>query len=251
MCSTPEGGWEVRRVACYVVLMTLALVVPCDAFDPGDELIVYNYQPEAERKETISSHPVPVSLTAFIEFEKAAAARNPRGYNALEKQGDLFWVMSGTRCRVVGFRPGRVLESTRIRDAYEIHVLNGDHKGKEGYILASLLRKRPRIVIEPVESINDANRDLPSVLAFTIQAQDKMIYRELAAAVAKASAAARTLPKGNAKRQGRYNQVFQRELKPILDRYNLDEATASRILDWGRAGDWPTGEPKDTPKPGR
>ncbi len=240
-----------RRVAWFLVLVARALVTPGYAFGPGEEVIVYNYRPDAERKETISSHPVPVSLTAFIEFEKAAAARNPRGYDALEKRGDLFWVMSGTRCRVVGFRPGSVVETTRIRDAYEIQVINGDHKGKGGYILANLLRKRPRIVIEPPEPVNDANRDLPSVLAFTIQAQDKVIYRELAAAVAKASAAARTLPKGNAKRQSRYDQVFQRELKPILDRYDLDEATASRIIDWGRAGDWPTEEPKDTPKPGR
>jgi hypothetical protein len=241
----------VRSVAWYLVLISLALVASAYAYNPGEEVIVYNYRPEAERKETISSHPVPVSLTAFAEFEKAAAARNPQGYDALEKRGDLFWVMSGTRCRVGGFRSGSVVEATRIRDAYEIQVLNGDHKGKGGYILASLLRKRPRIVIEPPESINDENRDLPSLLALTIQAQDKVIYRELAAAVAKASAAARTLPKGNAKRQSRYDQVFRRELKPILDRYDLDETTAYRIIDWGRAGDWLTEEPKETPKAGR
>jgi hypothetical protein len=241
----------VRSVAWFLILATVALVAPSEAFGPGDEVIVYNYRPEAERKETISSHPVPTSLTAFVAFEKAANARNPRDYDALEKKGDLFWVMSGTRCRVTGFRPGSIIEETRIRDAYEIQVLNGEHKGKAGYILASLLRKRPRIVIEPPEPITDENRDLPNFLALTIQAQDKVIYRELAAAGAKASAAARTLPKGNAKRQGRYDQVFRRELKPILDRYDLDEVTAYRIIDWGKAGDWPTEEPQDPPKTAR
>jgi len=56
--------------------------------------------------------------------------------------------------------------------------------------------------------------------------------------------AAKALPRGDRQRRVRY-QILRREHLAILDRYDLDEATALRILEWGTQGHWPTQDPKD------
>jgi hypothetical protein len=66
-----------------------------------------------------------------------------------------------------------------------------------------------------------------------------VIYRELVAARMKARDAAGALPKGERQRRVR-SGMLQQEHQAVLDRYNLDEATAGRILDWGRRGHWAT-----------
>ncbi len=93
------------------------------------------------------------------------------------------------------------------------------------------------------ERYTDENRDTPRPLALAFQAQDKVIYRELMAAREKAMNAAKALPRGDRQRLVRYH-VYRREHQAVLDRYELDEATALRILDWGKEGDWPTRETK-------
>ena len=71
-----------------------------------------------------------------------------------------------------------------------------------------------------------------------------MIYRELLAAREKAMVAARSESKGDRQRQVRY-RVFRRERQAILDRYELDEATVLKILEWGKQGDWQAQDPQD------
>ena len=132
-----------------------------------------------------------------------------------------------------------------VRTAQEIRLLNGPQKGKGGWIVAKHLRRYSRIKVEPPERYTDENWDTPRPLALAFQAQDKVVYRELLAALNQSMTAAKALPRGE--RQSRVrNQVFRRERQAILDRYDLDEATASRILAWGEQGLWPTRDPKDT-----
>lgn len=238
------------NVVLCVAVAAVAAQAPAE-IAPGAEAIVYNYRAEAERKDTISAHPVAASLSEFPEMEKGADARDAAALKAMERRGALLWVLSGTRCRVVErLRAGATIGSDLRRDIARIELLNGDHKGKEGWIASVLLRKRPKITIDPPEPLDDENRDSPRLLALMLQAQDRVIYREIRAADRKATAAARTLPKTSAKRRARYDQVFRRELRPILDRYGLDEPTAHRILDWGQKGDWPADPPEPEKKAG-
>ena len=90
----------------------------------------------------------------------------------------------------------------------------------------------------------------PPPLALAFQAQDKVVYRELLAAREKANIAAAALPRGVRQRQVRY-RVFESERQAVLNRYELDGATAVRILDWGKRGDWPTHDPKEAAKSDR
>jgi hypothetical protein len=66
-------------------------------------------------------------------------------------------------------------------------------------------------------------------LALALQAQDKVIFRELLAARAKAMAGTPSKSHGDRQRQVRF-QIYRRERQTILDRYDLDGATALRIL---------------------
>jgi hypothetical protein len=229
--------------------MTIAQTGPSYSFfGRNDEAIVYSYRAEAERKGAMSMLPVTASFAAFVDSEKATSADDRRGRDEIEKRGDLFWVESGTRCRVVG--GGGMSVGSIVRQAYEIRLLNGHHKGKSGWIAAKHLRKRSRIAVEPPEPITDENGDTPRPLALAFQVQDKVVYRELVAAQGKAKTAARAMPKGSPQRQLRY-RIFRRELEAVLNRYDLDEATAFHILDWGKEGDWPIEDPKDAVKAAR
>jgi hypothetical protein len=233
----------------FVVVTALAESGPTETFfRENDEAIVYTYQAEVERKGAISILPVASSFVAFVEYEKAAYAKDRRHCDEMEKRGDIFSVESGTRCQVV--REGGMSVGPIVRSAQEIRLLNGHYKGKSGWIVAKHLRKYSRIKIEPPERYTDENWDTPRPLALAFQAQDKVVYRELRAAQDKASAAARALPKGNRQRQVR-NRVFRREYQTVLDRYDLDEATALRILDWGKQGQWPSQDHKDVVETGQ
>lgn len=159
----------------------------------------------------------------------------------MERRGEVYWVESGTRCQVIragGLSTGPIVRSTR-----EIRLLNGPRKGQAGWIVANHLRRRSRIMVEPPERYTDGNRDTPRPLALAFQAQDKVIYRELFAARARLATASRARPQKDRQRRLR-QQVFRREHQAILDRYDLDESTALRILVWGEAGDWPTQDPE-------
>ena len=214
-------------------------------FGKEDEVVVYSYQAEADRNGEISILPVTASFAAFVEYQKAAYAKDRRSRDEMEERGDLFWVESGTLCqadRMSGMRVGPI-----VRQAYEIRLLNGPHRGKSGWTEAKNLRKRSRIVVEPPEPITDRNRGTSRPLALAFQAQDRVVYRELVAAQDKARTVARTMPTMDRQQQVRF-RIFRRELESVLDRYDLDEATAFRILDWGKAGDWPIEDTKDAAK---
>jgi hypothetical protein len=213
------------------------------------ETIVYSVQGGAGRNASISSLPVTTSFTKFVDFEKAIVSGDPRVREAMEKRGDLFWVESGTRCRLVGGVSG-TLVGTLVRQAYKIGLLNGDHEGKTGWIAAEDIRKRSRIVVDLPESITEENRETPHSFALAYLNQDKVIYREIVAAQDKASAAALMFPPGKQRSRGRY-RTFRREFEAVLDRYDLDEVTAFRILDWGKKGGWPSQGPKDEAKAAR
>ena len=129
-----------------------------------------------------------------------------------------------------------------VRSAQEIQLLNGEHKGKGGWIVAKYLRRYSRIRIEPPERYTDENWDTPRPLALAFQAQDKVIFRELLSARDKTRTASGSRSRGDRQRQLRY-QVYRRERQAILDRYDLDEATALRILDWGKQAGWSTEAP--------
>jgi hypothetical protein len=227
----------------FVAVMVLAQTGPTDSFlRENDEAIIYTYRAEVERKGRISKLPVAASFAAFVDYEKASYAEDRQRCNELERRGDVFWVESGTRCQVI--RGGGMSVGPIVRTAQEVRLLNGHHKGKTGWIVAKHLRRYSRIKVEPPGRYTDETWDTPRPLALAFQAQDKVIYRELLAAREKAMTAAKALPRGDRQRQVRY-QVFRRERQAVLDRYDLDEATALRILDWGKQGDWPTEDPKD------
>ena len=232
------------NVALVVAFTFLAQGGPTESFfRENEEAIVYTYRAEMERKGLISRLPVAASFTAFAEYEKANHDEDRQRCIELERLGDVFWVESGTRCQVV--RGGGMSVGPIVRTAQEIRLLNGQQKGRSGWIVAKYLRKYSRIKVEPPERYTDETWDTPRPLALAFQAQDKVVYRELLAARDKAMTAAKVLPRGDRQRQVRY-QVFRRERQAILDRYDLDETTALRILDWGKQGDWPTQNPKDT-----
>jgi hypothetical protein len=228
----------------FIAATTFAQTGPTDSvFGEKEEAIVYRYQAEMEQKGAISVVPSAVSFEAFVDYEKAAHAKDRGRCDEMEKQGQIYWIDSGTRCHVVrswGMSVGPVIRAGR-----EIRLLNGKHKGKIGWILAKYLRKYPRIRIEPPERYTDETWDTPRPLALALQAQDKVVYREMLAAQDNAMTAARGLTKR--KRQSHY-RAFRHELQIVLDRYALDEATALRILDWGRQGNWPTQNPNDSAK---
>ncbi len=232
------------NAALIVAFTILAQGGPTDSFfNEKEQAIVYTYRAEMERKGQISRLPIAASFAAFADYEKAAYAEDRRRCDELERRGDVFWVESGTRCQVV--RGGGMSVGPIVRTAQEIRLLNGRQKGKSGWIVAKHLRRDSRIKVEPPERYTDENWDTPRPLALAFLAQDKVVYRELLAAQDKAMAAAKALPRGDRQRQVRY-QVFRRERQATLDRYDLDEATVLRILEWGKQGDWPTQAPKDT-----
>jgi hypothetical protein len=212
------------------------------AFKDKEEAVVYTYRADMERKRQISRLPVAASFDAFVDYEKAVFAEDNQRCDELERRGDIFWIESGTRCRVL--RCGGMSVGPIVRTAQEIYLLNGHQKGKSGWIVAKHLRRHSRIRVEPPEPYTEENWDTPRPLALAFQAQDKVVYRELLAARDKANIAAAGLPRGVRQRQVRYG-VLQRERQAVLARYELDEATAVRILDWGKRGDWPTQDPKE------
>ena len=221
---------------------------PTDSiFRENEEAVVYSYSAELDRKGRTSSLPVATSFAAFVDYEKAAAANDHERCDEMEKRGDVLRVESGTRCQVG--RGGGMSVGPVVRFAQEIRLMNGQHKGKSGWIVAKQVRGNSRILVEPPERYTDANRDTPRPLALAFQAQDKVVYRELLAARHKAMAAAKGLPKGARQRRLRY-QVYQRERQLILDRYELDDATALRIIEWGNQGEWP-GPGHTSPEPPR
>jgi hypothetical protein len=236
--------------AAFVVgVAVLAQGGPTDSFfGEREEVIVYFYQAELERQGRIGRLPVAASFAAFVDYGKAAYAEDRQRCDELESRGDVFLIESGTRCQVV--RGGGMSVGPIVRTAQEIRLLNGQHKGRSGWIVAKYLRRSPRIRVEPPERYTDENWDTPRPLALAIQAQDKVVYRELLAARDKAKRAAEAVPSRARQRQLRY-QVFRRERQAILDRYDLDEVTALRILDWGELGNWPTQDPKDTTRSDR
>ena len=226
-----------------IAVSVLAQVVTTDSFfRENEEAIIYTYRPEMEQKGLISKVPVAASFASFIDYQKAAYAEDRQRCNELEKRGDVSWVESGTRCLVI--RGGGMAVGPIVRSTQEIRLLKGQQEIRRGWIEAKYLRRYSRIKVEPPERYTDENRDSPRPLALAFQAQDKVIYRELLAAREKAETAAKALPRGNRQRQVRYH-VFRVEHQAVLHRYDLDEATALRILDWGKHGDWPTRDPKD------
>lgn len=221
------------------LIIAVAVLAQGVATDPffreNEEAIVYTYQAEMEQKGLISKVPVAASFASFVDYQKAAYAEDLQRCNELERRGEVFWVESGTRCQVI--RGGGMAVGTIVRNAQEIRLLKGQQKVRSGWIEARHLRRYSRIKVEPPERYTDENRDTPRPLALAFQAQDKVIYRELLAARDKAMTAAKALPRGDRQRQVRYH-VFRHEQQAVLDRYELDEATALRILDWGKQGDW-------------
>jgi hypothetical protein len=195
---------ETHHVPCRVGLVVAATVLAQDGptgsfFEANEEAIVHTYRADMERQGRTSSLPVAVSFAAFVEYEKATSAEDHRRRDELERRGEVFPVESGTRCRVI--RGGGMSVGPIVRTAQEIRLLNGRHKGQSGWIVAKHLRKRSRIRVEPPERFTDENWDTPRPLALALQAQDKVVYRELLAARDKAMAAARALPRGERQRQ--------------------------------------------------
>ena len=228
--------------ALFFAMTILTQTARTSSLQEGDEAVVYTYRAEMDRKGEISSPPVASSFAAFVDYQKATHAEDLRLCQEMERRGDVFWVESGTRCQVL--RGGGMSVGPIVRAAQEIRLLNGPHKGQVGWILADHLRRRSRIKVEPPRRYTDANWDTPRPLALAFQAQDKAIYRELFAARANLTAAAKARSQGD--RQHRVlRRAYLREHRVVLDRYDLDEATALRILDWGKQGDWPTQDPKD------
>jgi hypothetical protein len=212
-------------------------------FREKEEAIVYTYRAEMEEQGLISKVPVAASFASFFDYEKATYAQDRQRCDELERSGEVFWVESGTRCQVT--RGGGMAVGPIVRTTQEIRLLKGQQEVRSGWIEAKHLRKYSRIKVEPPERYTDENWDTPRPLALAFQAQDKVVYRELLAARDKAMTAAKALPKGDRQRQVRYH-VFRHEHQAILDRYDLDEATALRILDWGKQGGWPSQDPKAT-----
>lgn len=215
------------------------------AFKEKEEAVVYAYRADMERKRQIGRLPDAATFAAFVDYEKAIFAGDKQRCDELERRGDIFWIESGTRCRVL--RGGGMSVGPIVRTAQEIYLLNGQEKGKSGWIVAKHLRRHSRIRVEPPEPYTEENWDTPRPLALAFQAQDKVVYRELLAAREKANIAAAALPRGVRQRQVRY-RVFESERQAVLNRYELDGATAVRILDWGKRGDWPTEDPKEAAK---
>jgi hypothetical protein len=209
-------------------------------FREGEEAIVYTYRVEAEREGRISRVLAVASFAVFVEYQKAAHAADLPRCRELERRGDVYWVEGGTRCRVI--RGGGMSVGPIVRTAQEVRLLNGAHKGRGGWVEASHLRPRMHIRVQPPEPTTDENWDTPRPLALAFQAQDKVIYRELLDARAKAMAAARAASSRERRRGIRY-RVFRREQQAVLERYRLDEPTAMRILEWGKLSGWPTDEP--------
>ena len=214
-------------------------------FKEKEEAVVYTYRVDMEQKRQVSRLPVAASFAAFVDYEKAIFAEDHQRCDELERRGDIFWIESGTRCQVL--RGGGMSVGPIVRTAQEIHLLNGHQKGKSGWIVAKHLRRHSRIRVEPPEPYTEKNWDTPSPLALAYQAQDKVVYRELLAARDKGNIAAAALARGVRQRQVRY-RVLDAQRQAVLDRYELDGATAVRILDWGKRGDWPTQDPKEAAK---
>ncbi len=234
------------RCAGFMVAITLlGQVCTSDSvFEEREEAIVYTYSPEAEQQGQISKLPVAASFAAFVGLEKAEYARDHHRCKELEKRGDVFWVESGTRCLVI--RGGGMSVGPIVRSVQEIRLLQGQQEVRAGWIEAKHLRKNSRIRVEPPERYTDETWGSARPLALAHQAQDKVIFRELIAARERSLTAAKALPRGDRQRQVRYH-VFRSEHRAVLDRYDLDEATALRILDWGKQGGWPTGAPEKSP----
>jgi hypothetical protein len=229
-----------------LVITILAQTGPrYSVFGRDDEAVVYIYQANADSNGETSSLPVTASFNAFVDYEKAAHKQDRRFCDDMERRGDLFWVGSGTICKVEqmsGMSVGPI-----IRQAYKIRLLNGPHQGRNGWIEAKHVRKRSRIVVEPPEPITDEKRNSPRSLALAFRAQDQVVFRELIAAQDEAKSAAQIMPTRDLQRQAR-SRIFRRGLESVLIRYDLDEATAFRILDWGKAGDWPVENSRDPAK---
>ena len=215
-------------------------------FGEGEEVIVYTYRAEMDRTGRISSLPVASSFAAFVHYQKATHAKDLRLCQEMEGRGDVYSVESGTRCHVAPRRTdvGRPSRPRRPRDPTPERPPQGPGWMDRGRPISVV---ESRITVEPPERYTEDNWDTPRPLALAFQAQDKVIYRELFAA----------LGQTDDRRQGRVardrqrllrQQVFQREHQAVLDRYGLDDTTALRILDWGRQGDWPTQVPDDAAK---
>jgi hypothetical protein len=242
--ATDSGGPIMPDVLLVIVIAVLAQGVTTESFfRENEEAVVYTYRPDMDRKGLTSKVPVAASFASFVDYEKAASAGDMERCRELERRGDVFWVESGTRCRVI--RGGGMAVGSIVRSSREIRLVRGQQQVRNGCIDAKHLRPYSRIRVEPPVRYTDENQDSPRPLALALQAQDKVAYRELIAARDKAMNAAEALPRSNRQRLVRY-RVFRQEHQAVLDRYELDEATALRILAWGKEGNWPTKSPTDS-----
>jgi hypothetical protein len=228
--------------ALIVVTTVLAHGGVTDSFfRENEEAIVYTYRAESERKGQISPVPAAASFAAFVDYQKAIYAKDLPRCHEMERRGHVYWVESGTRCQVI--RGGGMSVGPIVRTTQEIRLLTGPHKGKHGWIEADQVRRYSPIRVEPPERYTDENWDTPRPRALAYLTQDKVIYRELLAARDKATTAAQAVSRRDRQRQVHF-RVFRREHRAVLDRYGLDEATALRILEWGKQGGWPVEEPE-------
>jgi hypothetical protein len=74
-----------------------------NVFKPGEEGILYYYNPDADRPGTVW---VTSDFFAWRELEKTIDAKDEQGYDEMEAQGRMYRVESGTKVRIIKFHLG-------------------------------------------------------------------------------------------------------------------------------------------------
>ena len=98
----------------FIAATTFAQAGPTvSVFGEMEEAIVYRYQAEVEQKGAISVVPSAASFEAFVDYEKAAHAKDHGRCDEMEKRGQIYWIESGTRChsRSWGMSVGPVIRA--------------------------------------------------------------------------------------------------------------------------------------------
>jgi hypothetical protein len=75
---------------------------------------------------------VPVDDAAEREYERSSEASDDLGISNLKGAGKLLLVQNGTRVRVIGHR--------WMESKYELRILEGEFKGKSGWVRRAFLR---------------------------------------------------------------------------------------------------------------
>jgi hypothetical protein len=218
------------------------------AHNPGEVLIVYNLA-------LGSSDPIGTPgakyRSPFREYWKSIGAKDELGRKKLYDDGDLKFLIAGTRVKVLQVVDAYTYENVDVPPCYEVRVLNGQYRG-EALLVHVLSLRTPLSKLG--EGIHADPEDLEAYAKALLES-DQLVWRELMQAAAEIGVDLSKLPKGSRVAKLKQSRLLMERLVAIESKYDRTPYQISFILDDGVDYGWPTGidveamKAKAKPKP--